>query len=279
MKSYFPLRKKSISLDHYALDHYALIGNPVHQSQSPFIHHWFAEQTQQQLKYSLLLTPLDGLEQALTNFQSQGGKGVNITMPFKQQAFSLVDSLSERATQAQAINTIRFDQDGTRFGDNTDGIGLIRDLYRQKITLRDKSILLFGAGGAARGILHFLLAECPAEIFIANRTANKAYDLAKKFSVHTCTFPELGKDSFDVIINSTGASLQDDLLQLPPKILNEDSFCYDISYGQGMTPFLQWGQTQGALCSNGLGMLVEQAAESFYLWRGIKPNTQLFFQK
>lgn len=262
------------------IDHYALLGNPVSHSRSPFIHTEFARQTGEKIIYSAIHVALDGFAEALDHFQAQGGKGINITTPFKQIAFPLVNSLSERAKQAGAINTIQFHANGQRFGDNTDGIGLVRDLtIHQKIKLANKRILILGAGGAARGILGPLLAEDPAEIIIANRTPDKAFVLAKLFthlgSVRACSLFMLGNTSFDLVINATSAGLHGEIVSLPDNVL-KNAFCYDIAYGQAL---LQQAQKQGArACCDGLGMLIEQAAESFYLWRHVRPETHAIFE-
>lgn len=261
------------------VDHYTLFGNPVSHSRSPFIHTEFARQTGEKIIYSATPVALDGLAEALDHFQAQGGKGVNITTPFKQIAFSLVNSMSERAKQAGAINTIQFYANGQRFGDNTDGIGLVKDLtMQQKIRLTDKRILILGAGGAARGVLGPLLAENPSEIVIANRTPDKASDLANLFthlgSVRACPLFMLGDISFDLVINATSAGLYGEIVSLPDNLL-KNAFCYDMAYGQAI---LQQAKKQSArACCDGLGMLIEQAAESFYLWRNVRPNTQNIF--
>ena len=261
------------------IDSYAVIGNPIHHSLSPLIHSLFAEQTNQQLTYRRILVELDGLAQALDEFAAEGGRGLNITLPFKHSAFFMVNAHSERAVCAEAINTIRFDVDGSRYGDNTDGVGLIRDIARQQFSLQSKRILIVGAGGAVRGVLKPLLDESPQELVIANRTEDKAIALADLFSqygpIQACAFPDLEKLSFDLIVNCTSASLRLEELALPQALLRKDTFCYDMAYGQSITPFLQWAKNAGAAkISNGLGMLVEQAAESFYLWRGVRPDVE-----
>lgn len=262
------------------IDHYALLGNPVSHTRSPFIHTEFARQTGEKIIYSAIHVAPDSFAEALTHFQAQGGKGVNITTPFKQIAFPLVDSMSERARQAGAINTIQFHANGQRFGDNTDGIGLVRDLIiRQKIKLANKRILILGAGGAARGILGPLLAENPSEIVIANRTPDKAADLVKLFahsgSIRACSLFTLGDSSFDLVINATSAGLHGEIVSFPDNVL-KNAFFYDIAYGQAI---LQQSKKQGArACCDGLGMLLEQAAESFYVWRHVRPETQNIFK-
>lgn len=262
------------------MDHYAVLGNPISHSLSPLIHHLFAKQTAQKINYTSLLVPLTGLAQALDDFQSQGGCGVNITLPFKQQAFSLVDSVSLRAEQAGAINFIRFEPSGKRFGDNTDGMGLVIDIVNnQNITIKNKRVLLLGAGGAVCGVMGAILAAEPAELIIANRTEQKALALVNRFihqvPIAACGLAALAGESFDLVINGTSASLQAESLSLPDGLLREQACCYDMVYGKKMTPFLQWAKDNQATCVvDGLGMLVEQAAESFYRWRQVRPETQ-----
>lgn len=262
------------------MDRYGIMGNPIQHSKSPIIHRLFAEQTGQQIQYSPMLVDLNGLAEALEQFQAEGGKGVNITLPFKHRAFTLVDAMTERAQKAEAINTIKFNEDGTRFGDNTDGIGLIKDLkVNQGFTIKNTRVLILGAGGAVRGILDAILTEKPKEVVITNRTESKADALAEDFAdagnVQACPLDLLENNSFDLVINGTSASLQGEMLDLPGSILKEGALCYDMVYGRGMTPFLRWAKEQGSeYCLTGIGMLVEQAAESFALWRNVKPNTK-----
>ncbi len=263
---------------------YALFGNPVSHSLSPFIHSLFAKQTHQKMTYSTIHVERDCLATALDNFQAHHGKGMNITAPFKQEAFFLVDSCNDRAKQAQAINTIFFDKKGQRVGDNTDGVGLIRDLMlRQKISIRNKRLLIIGAGGAVRGVLGPLLAEQPAEVIIANRTEGKAQQLAKEFgslgSIQTRSFDKLmQKDFFDLVINATSINIRKkEILPLHHTLL-KNAFCYDMSYSPSETAFIKQAKNQGAIAHcDGLGMLIEQAAESFYLWHGVRPDTQITF--
>lgn len=261
------------------MDTYGVIGNPIQHSLSPLIHTLFAEQTKQQLIYRPILVAVDSLASALNEFQAQGGKGLNITLPFKQQAFQLVNAHSERAMCAFAINTLKFNDEGDRLGDNTDGVGLIRDItLHHQFSIRGKKVLLLGAGGAVRGVIKPILQEEPSELVIANRTENKAQALAGEFlkygSVRALTFSALVENQFDLIINGTAASLSESSIELPENIMTNNAYCYDMVYGKGTTPFLHWAKSQGAkLCSDGLGMLVEQAAESFFIWRGVKPDT------
>lgn len=275
MKDLFDFGKK--------IDDYAVMGNPISHSKSPSIHTLFAEQTQQSILYTAIHVDLGGFNQAVGNFVATGGKGLNITVPFKQEAWELVTERSERAERAGAVNTIKIDGDKL-FGDNTDGIGLVNDLtINHAIEIKGKSILLMGAGGAARGVLIPLLKQNPSSLFIANRTPDKAKDLADDFSdignVHGGGYEAIEDLKFDVVINATAASLQGDLPPLADTLLNDNASCYDMMYSAKPTPFMQWSTKQGAKkVLDGLGMLVEQAAESFYLWRGVKPETKVVIE-
>ena len=260
-------------------DHYAVMGNPIAHSKSPRIHALFAAQTGQHLEYRAILVEADGFAAAARAFRDAGGKGLNVTVPFKQDAWVFADLLSARAERAGAVNTLVFDATGVR-GDNTDGPGLVRDLTgNHGCPLADKKILLLGAGGAARGVLQPLLAERPAQLVIANRTAAKAVELTLRFSdlgrVSGCGFADLAGRRFDLIVNATAAGLHDAVPPLPDGVLATDSWCYDLMYGKEPTAFVRWGWEHGAAHSlDGLGMLVEQAAESFHLWRGVWPETK-----
>ncbi|WP_116475272.1 shikimate dehydrogenase [Zobellella maritima] len=258
------------------MDRYAVIGHPIAHSQSPFIHHLFAEQTQQTLSYERILSPLDDFKGSLACLWREGGKGCNVTVPFKTEAFELADELTERARLAGAVNTLQLLPDGRVLGDNTDGAGLVRDLKRLGIELGGKRILLLGAGGAARGALGPLLAEQTAEIVVANRTSSKAVQLGEQFAhlgqVRGCGFNEI-TGSFDTIINSTSASLQGKMPAIPAMACRSDTQVYDMMYGKEETVFLAWARNLGVQSRfDGLGMLVSQAAESFYLWRGVLPR-------
>jgi shikimate dehydrogenase len=265
-------------------DEYAVMGNPITHSKSPLIHTAFAEQTRQSIRYRAIQVDPGGFDQAVGNFFAVGGKGLNITVPFKQEAWKLANSLSERARLAGAVNTLKPDDEGKLFGDNTDGIGLVRDLKNNLgVTIADKKILLLGAGGAARGVLSPLVDEHPAQIVIANRTASRAHELAQQFNAQRknvglltgAGFNELGDMQFDIVINATSASLAGDLPPIPADCLANAAIVYDMMYGKNPTPFLVWAKQQGAeQISDGLGMLVEQAAESFFIWRNVKPETQ-----
>ncbi len=260
-------------------DHYAVMGNPIAHSKSPRIHALFAAQTGQNLEYRAVLVEPDGFAAAARAFREAGGKGLNVTVPFKQDAWVFADLLSARAERAGAVNTLIFEPAGVR-GDNTDGPGLVRDLtVNHGGPLEEKRILLLGAGGAARGVLQPLLAERPAHLVIANRTAGKAAELALRFSdlgrVSGCGFADLAGRRFDLIVNATAAGLSDAVPPLPDGVLAAGGWCYDLMYGGEPTAFVRWGWTHDAARSlDGLGMLVEQAAESFHLWRGIWPETK-----
>jgi len=261
-----------------SVDSYCVMGNPVTHSKSPQIHTAFADQTQQNIFYQAIQVDDRKFKQAISEFQAQGGKGLNITVPFKGEAWEVSENRSSRAERAQAVNTITFD-DGKIIGDNTDGIGLIRDLtINNKISIEDKDVLILGAGGAVRGILDPLFDELAGKIVIANRTVSRAEELADIFSdrgdISACGFDELSGSSFDIVINGTSASLQGAVPPLPENLLNDKACCYDMMYLMNDTPFVSWAKSHGATnMFDGLGMLVEQAAESFYIWRGVRPET------
>jgi len=267
-----------------APDAYAVMGNPITHSRSPDIHAAFAKQTSQRIEYTAIQVDLGGFEQAVGNFFANGGKGLNVTVPFKQEAWQLVDELGEEAKQAGAVNTLLMNAEGQLLGRNTDGIGLVRDLLQNHGgVITDKRILLVGAGGAARGVMQPLLDEKPATLVIVNRTPDRAHNLAQVFSgrgnVSGVGFDDLGDQSFDLIINATAASLQGEVPPLPDTVCAENCWCYDMMYSAEPTPFVTWGQQHGAIKSvDGLGMLVEQAAESFFLWRGVRPETTSVIQ-
>ncbi len=260
-------------------DNYAVIGNPISHSKSPLIHSEFARQTEQDMAYTAIEVPLDGFANSLKQLRDVLKlRGINITVPFKEQAWQQIENKSERAMRAGAINTILFNQDGSMYGENTDGIGLCQDLtVNHAVSLKDKRILLLGAGGAARGVVEPILAHQPKALFIANRTASKAEQLAKIFAelgtVRGGGFDDISAQ-FDVVINATAASLQGDVPPLPDNLLAYNACCYDMMYSDNDTAFITWAKNHGAAKAiDGLGMLVEQAAEAFRLWRGIKPAT------
>jgi len=260
-------------------DRYAVVGNPVAHSKSPLIHAEFARQTGQHIEYGLLLAPLDGFRATVEAFRRSGGKGLNVTLPFKPEAFALADERSERALAAEAVNTLKFEERGV-FGDNTDGVGLVRDLQTNlAVPIAGKRVLLMGAGGAAQGVLHPLLASSPAILVIGNRTLDRAQRLVERFrppfpgrSLQASSYAALGGQAFDLVINATSASLSGGCPDLPAGAFAPGSVAYDMMYGQGLTPFLALARRQGAArVSDGIGMLVEQAAESFFIWRGVRP--------
>jgi shikimate dehydrogenase len=265
-------------MDPERVDRYGVMGYPVSHSRSPVIHRLFALQTRQNLQYELLQVEPGRLAAAITAFAEAGGKGLNITVPHKSAAAELVDQLSERATAAGAVNTLAF-QDGEIFGDNTDGSGLMRDLTRNlKLDVRDANILVLGAGGATRGILGPLLAARPQLVTVANRTLSKAQELAERFSssgaIAACRFKDVTAGGYDLVINATSAGLKGETPPYPESAITPATFCYDLSYGLTPTPFSRWAASHGARRSvMGWGMLVEQAAESFHLWRGVRPDT------
>ena len=261
------------------IDRYGVMGYPVSHSRSPVIHRLFAMQTGQDLQYDLLEVAPAKLETAIKQFARTGGKGLNITVPHKSEVTKLVDEMSERASDAGAVNTLVF-QDKEIFGDNTDGVGLLRDLQSNLgLNLKDANILILGAGGAVRGIISPLLDAGPKSLMIANRTIAKAKALADHFStqgpVHTCHFQDVGSSPvYDLVINATSAGLKGETLPYPEAAIGEHTICYDLSYSMKTTPFSKWAKEHGAARSlMGWGMLVEQAAESFYLWRGVRPDT------
>ena len=265
-------------------DQYGVVGHPVAHSWSPFIHGMFAKATAQNLVYRLFdITPDDFRREALRLFTS-GVRGLNVTLPHKQAAAELVNQLTPRAERAQAVNTIAFFEDTALLGDNTDGLGLTADLERNLgMTLTDKRVLILGAGGAVRGVLGPLLERDLRALVIANRTAERARKLATEFadlgSISGCGFAEIEGPPYDLIVNATSASLQGEMPDMPVGLVGEGTVCYDMAYGRGHTPFTLWAKSlHAARTSKGWGMLVEQAAESFLLWRGIRPDTQPVLQ-
>jgi len=264
-------------------DHYAVIGNPIAHSKSPVIHAAFAAQTGQNMSYTRLLAPLDDFETVLNQFRAEGGRGVNVTVPFKEVAWQLADHLSPRARQAQAVNTLSFTERGIE-ADNTDGAGLVNDLRRNLgFSLVGKRILLMGAGGAARGVAAALLAESPLQLVIANRTVARAELLVQQFSalgqVSACDYAALSGQSFDCVINATSASLHHDTIELPHTLFSANSLAYDMMYASKPSAFMAFAAQYGATrCVDGLGMLVEQAAVTFSIWRGVTPETKPVLQ-
>ncbi|MFZ2314294.1 MAG: shikimate dehydrogenase [Gammaproteobacteria bacterium] len=256
------------------MDLYAVLGSPVAHSRSPFLFAQFAAQTQQVFSYEKIETTAEQLPATLIALKLRGGKGVNITAPLKEIAFQLAHETSARAKAAQAVNVLCFKENGEYYGDNVDGVGLVRDLkLNLHIDLKNKRILVIGAGGAVRGVLHSLLEEQPEEIVITNRTPEKAELLASQFKITSLRWDELPGHQFDLIINGTSVSRQQVALPLPNGITRNDALCYDMVYGVENTSFQQWAEFNHARHVQGLGMLVEQAAETFYLWRGVRPET------
>ncbi len=262
---------------------YAVMGNPINHSKSPQIHKAFALQTGQKLEYTAIHVDVGGFAQAVSHFQAHGGKGLNVTVPFKLDAWKLSDSLTERARKAGAVNTLILDKDGSIKGDNTDGIGLVNDIIEHLgWSIAQKRILILGAGGASRGVIGPILDRRPKSITIANRTAAKASELAVFFNEHKTTqtqeingggYNALEGQQFDLIINATAASLHGEVPPLPDNIVNSDTCCYDMMYAAQPTAFMQWASRHNVNnISDGLGMLVGQAAESFNIWRGVKPD-------
>lgn len=263
-------------------EQYVVIGHPIAHSRSPQIHARFAHQTGQDISYERLLAPLDGFEAAVRSFVASGGQGANVTVPFKLAAFALADERSARAQAAGAVNTLTFN-DGRILGDNTDGVGLVRDLsVNAGVALAGARVLLLGAGGAARGAILALLEQQPDRIVIANRTLAKAEALVVQFSaaggaLSAARFDELS-GRFDLVVNATSASLSSALPPVPSSVFSAQTFAYDMMYGQAPTVFMQMAAAHGARVRDGLGMLVEQAAESFFVWRGVRPDTAPVYQ-
>ncbi len=262
-------------------DRYAVIGNPVAHSQSPTIHRLFARALGEDIAYDMVLGRPGCFGDDVQSFRQAGGRGLNVTVPFKLDAYRYATIRTERATQAGAVNTLKFDG-GQVIGDNTDGAGLVRDIrLRLDFAVAGKRVLLMGAGGAARGVLLPLLEERPARIAIANRTADKAKALAMQFARHVDavaldggSYAEFAGEAFDLVINGTSASLQNEIPALPQDVFAPASLAYDMVYGERARQFRSYALAHGASrAADGLGMLVEQAAESFFLWRGVRPLT------
>lgn len=268
----------NINLDS-TVSNYAVFGNPIKHSQSPKIHSLFAKQKGITLNYQAIEVPEDRFSDYVHSFANEKGKGINITVPFKEEAFALCHTLSKRAKNSGSVNTISFDEDSNIYGDTTDGKGLINDLtLNHQLKLKNKSILILGAGGSVRAILEPLCELHPDRMVIANRTVSKAEQLAKKFSdlqsIQACSYNELGNDAYDLIINGTSLSLNGQLPAIPKSTINHNTCCYDLMYSKTETIFMKWALEQGAIkVMDGLGMLVEQAAEAFKIWHGVLPDT------
>ena len=257
---------------------YGVIGHPVAHSRSPFIHGIFAKQTAQNMVYRPHDVPPEKLHSYVMDFWRRGGQGLNVTVPHKVSACTMVRTMSERATRAGAVNTLLMDEDGIT-GDNTDGAGLVQDLTANlTVDLSDARILMVGSGGAVRGVVAPLLDQSPKLIMIAGRSAERAESLARIFGalgpVQGCSLDRLGRGAFDIVINATSAGLAGEVPAIPISVIHETTFCYDMSYARAGTAFLAWAKEQGCRrMAQGWGMLVEQAAESFELWRGVRPAT------
>lgn len=260
-------------------DQYAVFGNPIRHSKSPEIHAAFASQSDQNMVYRTHLVEAGLFDESASRFFANGGKGLNITVPCKVDAFRFANTLSERARRAGAVNTLALQDDGRIYGDNTDGAGIVRDMLGNLAwEVGNRRVLILGAGGAVRGILGPLLARKPSHVVIANRNVDKARDLAREFAelgeVRGCSYEGLAGSQFDIVINGTSASMSGQLPPLPPQLLSDSACCYDMMYAANPTPFMHWAAGEAAWAvSDGLGMLVEQAAESFCIWRGIRPET------
>ena len=265
-------------------DRYAVIGNPIGHSKSPLIHAAFAKTTGQNLEYIAIKGSLDGFADAVQRFRAEGGRGMNVTAPFKLQAFELATDRLPRAQLAGAANALKFEA-GRILADNFDGVGLVNDIQRNlEVALAGKRVLLLGAGGAARGALLPFLAQKPAEIVIANRTIEKAHALAQEVAAHGrvvgCGYRGIGDECFDVVVNATSASLTGELPPITPAVFGDDALAYELVYGKGLTPFLRLAHNAGVKrLADGVGMLVEQAAEAFLWWRGVRPETQTLIEK
>ena len=261
-------------------DKYAVFGNPIKHSKSPLIHGIFADQCDQAMQYRAVRVELDGFSKTVDSFFAGGGRGLNITVPFKEQAYQYAQRLSDRAMRAGAVNTLTLAEDGAVEGDNTDGIGLVRDMIANLgWAIQGGRILLLGAGGAARGVLEPLLRERPRELLLVNRTEERAIQVAGEFAdigtIEGGGYSLIGERQFDLVINATSAGLTGEMPELSSSLLTERSCCYDMLYGSEPTPFMRWAALHAAWAvSDGLGMLVEQAAQSFYIWRGVRPETR-----
>jgi shikimate dehydrogenase len=263
-----------------AVDQYAVVGNPIAHSKSPEIHLLFARQTKQKIGYERIEAPLDGFEDKALALRDAGYRGLNVTVPFKLDAAKLADDLTPRARLAGAVNTLKFDGD-TILGDNTDGVGFVRDVTdRLKFGFGDCAVLVLGAGGAVRGLLGSLLDASPRWLAVANRSHQRAEELAEEFGVEAIHFDEIPAEHFDLIINGTTTGLHHEAPAIDPQTFNDCLLAYDLVYAASPTPFMQLAKAGGAkLVVDGLGMLIEQAAESFQLWRGVRPDTSAVYRE
>ncbi len=263
-----------------AVDKYAVVGNPIAHSRSPEIHQRFAEQVRQKLSYERIEAPLDGFEDKALALREAGYGGLNVTLPFKIDAAKLADDLTGRARVAGAVNTLKFDDD-TIVGDNTDGIGFVRDVReRLKFSFSNCTVLILGAGGGVRGLIGSILDESPRWLAVANRSHKRAEELAEEFGVEAIHFDEIPAEHFDLIINGTTTSLHHEAPAIDPDTFNDCALAYDLVYAAEPTPFMQLAKSGGAKQAvDGLGMLIEQAAESFLLWRGLRPETGAVYRE
>jgi shikimate dehydrogenase len=261
-------------------DKYAVVGHPIAHSKSPEIHRLFAQQTKQPITYEKLEAPLDGFEEFALGLREAGYRGLNVTIPFKLDAAKLADRLTARARLAGAVNTLKFERDAIT-GDNTDGIGFVRDItHRLKFRIEDSAILVLGAGGGVRGLIGSLLEEKPKWIAVANRTHDRAQELADEFGVLALSFDEVPAEHFDLVINGTATSMSHTTPPIDAETFDDCTLAYDLLYAPAPTPFMQLAGRGGARkVSDGLGMLIEQAAESFHLWRGVRPDTAPVFKE
>ena len=270
-------------------DRYAVVGNPIAHSKSPVIHTEFAKQTGEDMSYKAMLVPVDKFVKEVNGFFAHGGRGMSVTLPFKLQAFDLATERSARALDAGAVNMLRY-SGGIIFGDNTDGVGLVRDITQNLgVAIRGKRVLILGAGGAARGVIYPVLMENPQSLTLVNRTFETAEKLiARYFQISffkpinfaALRFEQLIGKSFDIVINATSSSVNDEKLPLPKGIFAKGALAYEMMYGKGVTPYLHFAREEGvAKTADGLGMLVEQAAEAFHLWRDVRPVTQPVYTK
>ena len=262
------------------VDKYGVVGNPIAHSRSPEIHQRFAQQVRQRLSYERIEAPLDGFEDKALALREAGYAGINVTLPFKIDAAKLADDLTPRARLAGAVNTLKFDGD-TIIGDNTDGVGFVRDLReRLQFSLSNCTVLILGAGGVVRGLIGSVLDESPRWLAVANRSHKRAEELAEEFGVEAIHFDEIPAEHFDLIINGTTTSLHNEAPAIDPDTFNDCALAYDLVYAAEPTPFMQLAKSGGTkIVVDGLGMLIEQAAESFLLWRGVRPDTKAVYRE
>ncbi len=267
------------------INRYTVIGQPIAHSLSPVVHQLFGEHTQRKIKYTRTESTTETFDTTVRDWIASGGRGCNVTSPFKEQAVQVCDRLSREAHRAGSVNTIHLHRDGNLVGHTTDGPGLVADIVKNwRYPIADKRVLLLGAGGAARGVMQAILKQSPSMLHIANRTAEKAVALAEIFddlgAVSGSGYDALGElDAFDIVINATTSGMSGTMLVLPEHLMNAGSLAYDMTYAQRDTPFMLWAQQHGASTANGLGMLVEQAAESFLIWEDVRPKTRMVYPR